>query len=89
MNYFRGPTRMAVLAPPPRPPNLALDDNDGARKFRLRVTQVFATIVTVLATGWVCTFGIIPAIVGLSVAKHVLVAVLIMGLGVDAPTKRK
>jgi hypothetical protein len=80
---------MAVLAPPPRPPQLALQDDDGARQYRLRVTQVFATIATVLATGWACTLGVIPAIIGLSVAKHVLVAVLVMGLGVDGPNKRR
>jgi hypothetical protein len=80
---------MAVLAPPPRPPQIALQDNDDARRFRMRVTQVIATLFTVLVTGWVCTLGIIPAIIGLSLAKHVLVAILVMGLGVDAPNQRK
>jgi hypothetical protein len=51
----------------------------------MRVTQVVATLVTVLLTAWCCTLGAIPAIIALSVAKHVLVAVLVMGLGVDAP----
>jgi hypothetical protein len=55
----------------------------------MRVTQVTATMVTVFATAWVCTLGIIPAIIALSVAKHVLVAVLMMGLGVDAPRGEK
>ena len=36
-----------------------------------------------LITGWVCTLGIIPAIIALMVAKHILVAILVMGLGVD------
>jgi hypothetical protein len=51
----------------------------------MRLMQVMATIITVLATIWLCTLGAIPAILGLMVAKHVLVAILVMGLGVDAP----
>lgn len=75
---------MALLAPPPRTPRIALDDNDDLRRLRLRMAQILATIITVLATAWLCTFGAIPAILALMVAKHILVAVLVMGLGVDA-----
>jgi len=75
---------MAVVAPPPSPPRIAEGDNDGLRRFRLRLTQVTVTIITVLATAWLCTLGPIPAICGLMVAKHILVAILMMGLGVDA-----
>jgi hypothetical protein len=64
---------------------LAVYDNDGLRRFRMRLLQVMATTITVLITGWLCTLGAIPAILGLMVAKHVLVAILVMGLGVDAP----
>jgi hypothetical protein len=60
-------------------------DNDGLRRVRLRLFQVLATTVTVLATAWLCTLGAIPAILALMVAKHILVAILVMGLGVDAP----
>jgi hypothetical protein len=55
------------------------------RRFRMRVVQVSATSITLSMTAWVCTLGAIPAILGLMVAKHVLVAILVMGLGVDAP----
>jgi hypothetical protein len=55
----------------------------------MRLTQVMASMVTVFATAWVCTLGIIPAIIALSIAKHVLVAILMMGLGVDAPRANK
>jgi hypothetical protein len=80
---------MALLAPPPRTPRLALDDNDDLKRLRLRLTQVLATVVTVLVTAWLCTFGAIAAILALMVAKHILVAILVMGLGVDAqPVKR-
>ncbi len=74
---------MAVLAPPPRTPGIALDDNDGVKRLRVRMTLIAATIVTTLATGWLCTFGAIPAILALMTAKHILVAILAMGLGVD------
>ena len=77
---------MAALAPPPSPPQAGLGDNDGLARYRLRMTQTMATIVTVLATAWLCTLGAIPAILGLMTAKHVLVAVLVMGLEVDSPS---
>jgi hypothetical protein len=76
---------MAALAPPPTPPVMTVGDNDGLHRFRMRLLQVMATTVTVLVTAWLCTLGAIPAILGLMVAKHVLVAILVMGLGVDAP----
>ena len=37
----------------------------------------------------VCTLGLIPAIISLAVAKHVLVAILVMDLGVDAPQRKR
>jgi hypothetical protein len=80
---------MASMAPPPAPPRVATGDNDGVRKFRLRTTQVSATLATLLATAWVCSLGPIPAIIALVTAKHVLVAILIMGLGVDAPREEE
>jgi hypothetical protein len=45
------------------------------------MTQVAATRVTLLVDGDICSFGAIPAIIALSLAKHILVAVLMMGLG--------
>ncbi len=76
---------MSVLAPPPAPPRMATGDDDGAKKLRMRLFQVMATLITLLTTAWVCCLGPIPAIIALSIAKHVLVAILMMGLGVDAP----
>src|SRR5207248_172723 len=43
---------MALLAPPPAPPRVATCDNDDARRFRMRVVQVMATMVTLLVTAW-------------------------------------
>lgn len=73
-----------MLAPPPHPPRIALNDDDGLNRLRMRMMQILASIVTVLVTGWFCTFGAIPAILALMTAKHILVAILVMGLGVDA-----
>ena len=77
---------MSMLSPPPIPPRVALGEGDGARKMRRRLFQMSATMVTLLATAWVCTLGIFAAIIAVSVAKHVLVAILAMGLGVDQKT---
>jgi hypothetical protein len=75
---------MATLAPPPAPPPVGLDDNGGLQRFRLRLVQALATLITLLATAWMCTLGVMPALIALMIAKHVLVAILVMGLGVDA-----
>lgn len=75
---------MASIAPPPAPPFASTGDDDRMRRFRKRLTLVTAASVTVVATGWSCTLGVLPAIISLMVAKHVLVAILMMGLGVDA-----
>jgi hypothetical protein len=78
---------MSLLAPPRIPPPVALGDNDKFKRLRFRLWQVLATTVTVLATAWACTFGWIPAILAIMIAKHVLVAILVVGLGVDAQTQ--
>jgi hypothetical protein len=80
---------MSLLSPPSDPPRVFVDENDDAGRFRLRLTQVSATLITLLVTVWFCTLGVIPAIVALCTAKHVLVAILMMGLGVDGPRERR
>jgi hypothetical protein len=77
-------TSMSILAPPPAPPRIASGDDGRTKKLRLRLGQTMATMVTLLITAWICSFGAIPAIVALVTAKHVLVAILLMGMGVDA-----
>jgi hypothetical protein len=71
---------MAQIAPPPPPPVIALRDDDGARRLRFHLWQILTTGITVLVTAWICTLGILPAILALMIAKHVLVAILIVGL---------
>jgi hypothetical protein len=68
---------------PPSPPPVALADRGGSDRLRLRLHQVTLSAVTVLATAWCVTLGAVPAVIALSIAKHVLVAILVMGLGVD------
>lgn len=77
---------MSNLAPPPPgpPPELILADDDGLRRLRFRMWQIGASVLIVLVTVWFFTLGPIPGILALLVAKHLLVAILLMGLGVDA-----
>ena len=75
---------MAILAPPPPAPRVGYSDDGGLKRLRFRLMQILVTGITIVATAWVCTFGAIPAILALMVAKHILVAVLVMGMGVDA-----
>jgi hypothetical protein len=79
-----GTSNMSQLAPPRSPP-VALDNNDGLYRLRLRLWQLWLTLLTILATAWLITLGPIPGIVGVLTAKHVLVAILVMGLGIDRP----
>jgi hypothetical protein len=72
------------IAPPPIPPPVALSDESEFERVRLRLWQWWLTLVTVLITVWLSTLGPIPAIIAVVTAKHVLVAILVMGLGVDA-----
>jgi hypothetical protein len=76
---------MAQLAPPGPPPQLLLAEDDGRRRFRFRLQQVSLSVLTLFITAWFISLGPIPGILAVLVAKHVLVAILLMGLGVDAP----
>jgi hypothetical protein len=72
---------------PPCPPFVALADRGGSDRLRLRLHQVTLSAITVLVTAWCVTRGTVPAIISLSIAKHILVAILAMGLGVDQPRR--
>ncbi len=71
---------MASLAPPELPPRVSVADDDNLRRLHFRLWQVGMTMITVLLTVWCITLGPLPAILALVVAKHVLVALLVMGL---------
>ena len=78
---------MNTTLPPAPPLFVGLSDDGGSQRLRLRLHQISLTAVTVGLTAWCVTLGSVPAVLSLAVAKHVLVAILVMGLGVDAPRK--
>lgn len=72
--------------PPGSPPVVGVSDHDDEpRRQRFVQWQIMITTITLFVTAWFCTLGTIPAIIALLVAKHILVANLVMGLGVNAP----
>lgn len=72
---------MAILAPPRPPISVTTGDDGRLHRLRFRLWQVFVTMITVLATVWIMLLGVpILSITAVAVAKHVLVAVYIMGL---------
>ena len=75
---------MIQMAPPEAPPRIALGDGDGLARLHLRLWQLWWSMLTILATAWCISLGWIPGIIAVVTAKHVLVAILVMGLGVDA-----
>ncbi len=76
---------MPQIVPPPAPPlRVALGDNDGHQRLHQRLWLLGMTILTIVITAWICMLGPLPAVIALVVAKHILVALLVMGLGVDA-----
>jgi hypothetical protein len=78
---------MPLLAPP-RPPVPVTVDDDGLRRLHFRLWQILMAAITVLLTTWFMTFGVIPAIIALMIAKHVLVAILVQGLVQHRPNCR-
>lgn len=77
---------MPTIAPPAPPLRVALADDD-RKRFGFRHSILLWTVVTIFVTGWLVSLGPVTAILGLAVAKHILVALLVMGLGVDQPTE--
>jgi len=78
---------MRMMVPPVPPPPIALADDRGPDRLRLRLHQVTLSAVTILVTAWCVTFGTAAAVIAISIAKHILVAIIAMGLGVDEPRR--
>ena len=76
---------MATVIPPLPPPTLS--DENPLRRVHFRLWQIVIASVTVILTGWFFTLGAIPGIIALLFAKHVLVAILAMGLHLPPPQK--
>ena len=70
---------MNGIAPPRTPAPVATGGNDGSRRLQLRLQKISLSTLTVAATAWCITLGPIPAVLSCAVAKHLLVAFLIMG----------
>lgn len=73
---------MALIEPPPLPPDIAIGENDRIRRVNYRLFQIVCCALTVFVTAWFCTLGAVPAILAIMIAKHVLVAILLMGSGI-------
>ena len=79
---------MVHLSSPPRlPVTVALADGDGLRRTHFRIWQWGMSMITVLITVWFMTLGAIPGIIAIVAAKHVLVAILVAGLGINDAQK--
>jgi hypothetical protein len=80
---------MPQLAPPEPPPPVvvAVDDDGRLKRVHFRIWQIVMTTLTLLVTAYFVMMGPIAAVLSLMIAKHVLVAILVQGLGVDAPKK--
>jgi len=71
---------MAQLMPPPPPPLIIASDDDRRQRLQFRLWQLLMSTITVLLAVWFSTFGVVSAVLAWVVAKHVLVAILMMGL---------
>jgi hypothetical protein len=63
---------------------VSLDDGDGIHRVHLRIWQWWTSLLTILATVWLMSLGPIPGIIAVVTAKHILVAIYVMGIGVDS-----
>ena len=76
---------MATVLPPEPPATFS--DEGPLQRVHFRLWQIVMMAVTVLLTGWFFSMGAVPGIIALLFAKHVLVAILAMGLHLP-PVKR-
>jgi hypothetical protein len=75
-----------MSSPPPAAPSIAAADQAPLRRLHFRLWQIAMTALTIILCGWFFWLGIVPGIVALFFAKHVLVAILVAGLSV-APVR--
>jgi hypothetical protein len=73
---------MNTTSPPRSPALVGTGGNGGSRRLQLRLQKIVFSVLTVIATAWCITLGPVPAVLACAVAKHVLVAVLVMGYDV-------
>lgn len=74
---------MSVMVPPKPPVRVAAGDDDRMQRLRFRLWQIVMSMITVFATVWVMVLGVpILSITAVAIAKHVLVAIYMMGLNI-------
>ena len=66
-----------MASPPPAVPPIAVADPAPLRRLHFRLWQIAMTALTIILCGWFFWLGIIPGIIALFFAKHVLVAILV------------
>jgi len=71
---------MPQMIPPTPPPMAMMGNDDNRERLRFRLWQLLMATLTVLVAVWFTTYGPVPAILAWVVAKHILVAILMMGL---------
>jgi len=71
---------MAQLTPPTLPPTVTAGDDESRQRLQFRLWQMGMATLTVLTAVWLTTFGWVAAVLAWVVAKHILVALLMMGL---------
>ena len=71
---------MMSMLPPSRPPAVDVKDNDGLNRLQLRLWQVLMTSLTLAVSGWFWSMGVVPGILSIFITKHVLVAILVVGM---------
>jgi hypothetical protein len=76
-----------IASPPPPALGVALADEDRSGRLHAQLWLWWMTFLTVLATAWCFTLGPIPAIISIVAAKHVLVALLVMGMDLRAQSQ--
>jgi len=76
---------VVYVGPPRLPPRDYVTFDDGLRRVHFRLWQILMAAITIVFTCWFVTFGLFWAIMALMVAKHVLVAILAVGLRLPTP----
>jgi hypothetical protein len=71
---------MAQLTPPLPPVRVLTGDDDSRQRLQFRLWQMWVATVTILVAIWLTTHGTLAAILAWVVAKHILVALYMMGL---------
>jgi hypothetical protein len=70
---------MISTIPPAPQARVATGDNGEPHRLNLRLQRIVLSSATIVATAWCVTLGPVPAILACAIAKHVLVAILVMG----------